>query len=77
MNLCYRTGFRWRLSRKFKIMDKEIEVWRLKIDEIDEKLVELFNRRAEYAGEIGNIKKKLGLPVYNPVSYTHLTLPTN
>ena len=47
-------------------MEKGIDRWRLKIDEIDEKLVELFNRRAEYANEIGIIKKKLGVPVYNP-----------
>lgn len=47
-------------------MEKEIDDWRLKIDEIDEKLVELFNRRAECASEIGNIKKKLGISIYNP-----------
>lgn len=47
-------------------MEKEIDDWRLKIDEIDEKLVELFNRRAEYASEIGNIKKKLGIRIYSP-----------
>ena len=47
-------------------MEKEIDDWRLKIDEIDEKLIELFNRRAEYASEIGNIKRKLGIPIYNP-----------
>ena len=47
-------------------MEKEIDDWRLKIDEIDEKLVELFNRRADFASEIGTIKKKLGTPVYSP-----------
>ena len=47
-------------------MEKEIDDWRLKIDEIDEKLVELFNRRADFASEIGTIKKKLGIPVYSP-----------
>jgi len=47
-------------------MEKEINDWRLKIDEIDEKLVELFNLRAEYASEIGNIKKKLRISIYNP-----------
>jgi len=47
-------------------MEKEIDDWRLKIDRIDEQLVELFNRRAEYASHIGKIKKKLGISVYNP-----------
>ncbi|MGB9667839.1 MAG: prephenate dehydratase [Thermosulfidibacteraceae bacterium] len=39
---------------------------REKIDEIDEKIVELLNKRAEIAVEIGNIKKELGLPVFIP-----------
>lgn len=47
-------------------MEKDIEHWRIKIDEIDEKLLELFNLRAEYACEIGKIKRKLGLPIYAP-----------
>ena len=59
-------------------MENGIERWRLKIDEIDQKLVELFNRRAEYANEIGNIKRKLEIPVYNPQRenqiYSHVQL---
>jgi len=47
-------------------MEKEITDWRLKIDEIDEKLIELLNRRAEYAIQIGKIKRAKGFPVYNP-----------
>ena len=46
--------------------DNDIGKWRVLIDEIDEKLLELFNRRAEYACEIGEIKRKLGLPIYVP-----------
>ena len=44
----------------------EIGGWRAKIDVVDEILVDLLNRRAEYALEIGKIKKGLGLPVHVP-----------
>ncbi len=40
--------------------------WRKKIDEIDFQLVELLNRRAQYAEEIGKIKHKLGMDAYSP-----------
>ncbi|MBO0800057.1 MAG: chorismate mutase [Blastocatellia bacterium] len=40
--------------------------WRRRIDEIDLKLVELFNDRTRCAIEIGHIKKKLGLEIYSP-----------
>ncbi|MBW7996301.1 MAG: chorismate mutase [Candidatus Glassbacteria bacterium] len=40
--------------------------WRIKIDEVDNKLLELLNQRAGYALEIGRIKRKMGVPVYNP-----------
>ncbi|MBN2289808.1 MAG: chorismate mutase [Candidatus Glassbacteria bacterium] len=46
--------------------DKEIEGWRIKIDEIDNRLLELFNRRAGYALEIGKIKRRTDIPVYCP-----------
>jgi chorismate mutase len=44
----------------------DIEDWRDEIDRVDEKLVELLNRRAQCAIEIGRIKRELGLPVYSP-----------
>jgi chorismate mutase len=44
----------------------EIDGWRRKIDELDRHLLELINRRAEYALEIGRIKRLAGLPVYSP-----------
>ena len=47
-------------------MDKGIGDWRSKIDAIDEKLIELFNRRAEFAIEIGKIKLLKDIPVHNP-----------
>ena len=43
-----------------------IEDWRRKIDEIDSKLVELFNERSKCAIEIGKIKHDLSLRVYDP-----------
>jgi len=46
--------------------DKTIDDWRIRIDEIDLHLVELFNERAQCAIEIGHIKRRLGLEVYSP-----------
>ena len=43
-----------------------IEDWRRKIDEIDRKLVELFNERSRCAIEIGKIKHVETLRVYDP-----------
>ena len=39
---------------------------RQEIDSIDEKLVELLDRRMDLALEVGNIKKEQGLPIFNP-----------
>ena len=43
-----------------------MEDWRRRIDEIDLKLVKLFNERTTCAIEIGHIKKRLGLEIYSP-----------
>ncbi len=43
-----------------------IEEWRKKIDELDQRLVELLNERARYADEIGKIKERLGMEAYSP-----------
>lgn len=43
-----------------------IDDWRRRIDEIDRKLVELLNERAQCAIEIGHLKRAAGLPVYQP-----------
>lgn len=45
---------------------ENIEHWRNKIDEIDQRLVELLNERARYADEIGKIKERLGMEAYSP-----------
>lgn len=41
----------------------KIEDWRIRIDELNEELIALLNKRATYATEIGKLKKELGLPV--------------
>jgi chorismate mutase len=43
-----------------------IDDWRKRIDELDQKLVELLNRRAQCAVEIGRLKRNTNLPVYEP-----------
>ena len=44
----------------------EISDWRIKIDELDRKLVELLSQRAQAAHEIGKLKLKAGMPIYEP-----------
>ena len=44
----------------------DIADWRKKIDEIDAQLVELLNRRAVAATEIGKIKAERGMAIYEP-----------
>lgn len=46
--------------------EKTIDDWRIRIDEIDLELVQLFNERTQCAIEIGHIKKRLGLEIYSP-----------
>ena len=44
----------------------EISDWRAKIDATDEILVDLLSQRAQYALEIGKIKKARGMKVHAP-----------
>ena len=44
----------------------ELATWRRRIDEIDAQLVELLNERAASAVEIGKIKRKQKMDIYNP-----------
>ena len=39
---------------------------RQEIDRLDSELLGIFNKRAELALQIGELKKGLGLPVYDP-----------
>lgn len=40
-----------------------LEKARIEIDEIDEKMLRLFERRMEVSAEIGRIKKENGMPI--------------
>jgi chorismate mutase len=44
----------------------DIDGWRKKIDEIDQKLVKLLNERSQCAVEVGHYKKKLKMPAWQP-----------
>ncbi len=44
----------------------DIADWRKKIDELDRRLVELLNQRAQAAHEIGKLKRVAGMPIYEP-----------
>jgi chorismate mutase len=44
----------------------EIADWRIKIDELDRRLVELLNERAAAAHEIGKLKRNTRMPIYEP-----------
>jgi chorismate mutase len=44
----------------------DIADWRKKIDEIDQRLVELLSERARAAVEIGRLKRDTSLPIYEP-----------
>jgi len=43
-----------------------IDEIRQEIDRLDSELLRIFNQRADFALKIGKIKKRLGLPVYDP-----------
>ncbi|MCI5600174.1 MAG: chorismate mutase [Hallerella porci] len=43
----------------------DISNWRTRIDELENMIIELLNKRAAYAVEIGKIKKQEGLPVFD------------
>ena len=43
----------------------KIEDWRIRIDELNDEIISLLNKRATYATEIGKIKKQQCLPVFD------------
>ena len=49
-----------------------IDQLRRRIDELDERLVELLNERAKCALQIGEIKQALGLEIYQPARESHV-----
>jgi chorismate mutase len=44
----------------------DIDEIRLKINQLDTELLQIFNQRAALALKIGEVKKELGLPIYDP-----------
>ena len=44
----------------------DLDGWRKRIDDIDQQLVKLLNERSKCAVEIGHVKRKLKLPVWQP-----------
>ena len=44
----------------------DIDQIRLKINQLDDDLLRIFNERAALALKIGHIKKKLNRPIYDP-----------
>jgi len=45
---------------------KDLHALRRKIDTLDERIVDLLNRRAEVVGKIGRLKEREGVSVYSP-----------
>jgi chorismate mutase len=45
---------------------ESISEWRRRIDDLDLELIGILNRRARCAIAIGRIKRRLGLPIYDP-----------
>lgn len=49
-----------------------MDVLRQQIDDLDRQLVRILNERAQLANQIGEVKKRLKLPVYNPQRETEV-----
>ena len=46
--------------------DKQMGDWRLRIDEIDRQLIKLLNERSQCALEIGKLKRRQHIAIYQP-----------
>lgn len=44
----------------------DIDSIRIRINQLDDELLRIFNERASLALEIGEVKKQKGLPIYDP-----------
>jgi chorismate mutase len=53
-------------STEARSVNVEIADWRRQIDQLDEQIVALLNKRAEAAKAIGAIKQRAEMPVYEP-----------
>ena len=43
-----------------------IQELRIEIDKIDNKIIDLLNKRMNYVNQVGDIKKKNNEPIYRP-----------
>lgn len=50
----------------------DLDGWRRRIDEINAELVALLNARASCAVEIGKLKRKNNLPIFDPQRENHI-----
>jgi chorismate mutase/prephenate dehydratase len=48
------------------VVKKELEIYRKKIDEIDNQIIKLLNSRGDIAKKIGNLKKQGDMDVSQP-----------
>lgn len=44
----------------------DIAAWRRRLDQLDRKLVRMLNQRARAAQEIGRLKARTAMPIYEP-----------
>jgi len=44
----------------------DIDSIRIRINQLDDELLRIFNERAALALQIGEVKQQLGLPIYDP-----------
>ncbi len=49
-----------------------IEYWRTEIDEVDNELLRLLNRRARLAAKVGRLKRAAGAPLTDPERETRV-----
>jgi len=45
---------------------RELERYRIRIDDVDRRIVELLNERTRVVEEIGKVKREARLPIYEP-----------
>jgi chorismate mutase len=48
------------------LQDPELEALRREIDDIDERILELVSARVRIVLRVGELKRRVGLPVYDP-----------
>jgi|SRR5579872_6777132 len=46
--------------------EKALVEWRVRINELDRRLLDLLNERTRVVEEIGRVKRECGMPIYEP-----------